>query len=208
MSAVELLPSNPILSTNPTNYCVEKFGLRIEPFPVRNRKGKLTAPLGKASNFLIPPIYWSERSDYVIQVWRTRIFACPVTDVRPSLSKPVSDRHWAMYLEESWHPNKGKARSLHWSEPRNHRISAVDQFKKDALRILDGAKQGRPLGTKKFSSKEEFIPKYREAYLKARRRGENGRQPVADELGISLSTLNRRLVDHDLTFTPDLSLRV
>jgi hypothetical protein len=210
MSAVELFPHNSILSTNPKNYCVEKFGLRIEPFPVRNRKGKLTAPLGKAYKFLIPPTYWSERSDYVIQVLRTRVFCCPVTSIHPSLSKPVSQRHWAMYLEESWHPTRGKTRTLHWSEPRNHNKSTLDQFKKDALRILDGAKQmGRPVGTKRFNSKEEFTPRYRKAYLKVLRRdGKAGHESVADELGISLSTFNRRLDDHDLEFPPDLTLRM
>jgi hypothetical protein len=210
MSAVELLPSNSILSRGPENYCVERFGLRIEPFLQRNREGKLIAPVGKAYKFLLPPTYWSERSDYVIQVWRTRVFGCSVTSIHSSLSEPISQRHWAMYLEESWHPNKGKARSLHWSEPRNHKKSTVDQFKKDALQILDGAKkQGRPLGSKRFNSKQEFISRYRKAYLKVLRRdGKAGHEPVADELGISLSTFNRRLVDHDLTFPPDLSLRV
>jgi len=206
MSAVELLPSNSILSIGPENYSVERFGLRIEPFPQRNREGKVTAPVGKAYKFLIPPTYWSERSDYVIQVLRTRVFACPITSIRPSLSTPVSQRTSAMYLEESWHPNKGKARSLHWSEPRNPKISTVDQFKKDALKILDGAKkQGRPLGTKSFNSKEEFTPRYRRAYVKVLRRdGKAGHESVAEELDLSLSTFNRRLVEYELKFPPPL----
>jgi hypothetical protein len=205
MSPAELLPRNSVLSKSPENYCVEKFGLRIEPFPQRNREGKIIAPVGKAYKFVIPPTYWSERSDYVIQVLRTRVFACPITSIRPSLAEPVSGRHWAMYLEESWHPTRGKRRSLHWAEPRNHIKSTVDQFKKDALRILDGAKRlGRPLGTKKFSSRDEFMLKYKEACLKVRRQGEVGLQPVADEMEISLSTLNRRLVEHDLKSPPNL----
>jgi hypothetical protein len=205
MSPAELLPRKSVLSKGPENYCVEKFGLRIEPFPQRNREGKLIAPVGRAYKFLIPPTYWSERSDYVIQVLRTRVFACPITSIRPSLSTPVSQRVRAMYLEESWHPTRGKTRSLHWLEPRDHIKSTLDQFKKDALRILDGAKPiGRPVGTKKFKSRDEFILKYRKAYLKVQRMDEPGHQSVADEMGISLSTFNRRLVEYDLKFPPTL----
>jgi DNA invertase Pin-like site-specific DNA recombinase len=110
-----------------------------------------------------------------------------------------------MYLEECWHPNLGKTRTLCWSEPRESK-AGVDEFKRDAIRILDGATPiGRPPGKRKFHSQEEFIPRYREAYLKAEKLGGATPKLVAAEMKISRSTFFRRLNEFHLEFPPDLT---
>jgi len=205
-SPAELFKPNALPAKRFQNYSVERFGLRIQPFPVGDSRSKLSGDIKDSKLFLSQPLYWFERSDYLVQVLRTRIFSIPVSAIRSTLSHPVSLLTMQMYIEERWHSRRGKARSLHWLEPRDRSKSEVDQFKRDAVRILDGVERiGRPPGTGKLQSRDKFTPAYREAYLRVEQRGEATHELVAHEMEISLSTFNRRLNKFDLTFPPDLA---
>lgn len=189
-----------------SNYSVERFGLRIQPFPVDDSECKLTGDIKNSARFLTQPRYWFERLDYLVQVWRTRVFAYPIKDIPSTLSNPISQGDRRMLLEECWHSRRGTTRILQWVEPRDHSRSQVDRFRRDALCILDGSKRGRPPGTKKFKDPDKFKVEYIKAYLKVTRRGvEPTRKAVAAELGISVSTFYRRLCHYELPFPPDLS---
>jgi hypothetical protein len=203
-SAEGMVKTGRLPSKSFSNYTIERFGLRIESYRTARSKGESQSLISDSSQYLCQPTYWRERPDYIVQVWRTRIFACPVTDIQTSLSNPLTPpRFLRMYFEECWHPNRGKARSLHWLEPRDRSKSKVDQFKKDALIILDGAKKlGRPPGTKKFDSPDEFILKYKEAYLKVNRVATPTPELVANEMGISQSTLYRRRMKYHPNWPP------
>lgn len=209
-SAAEFFKQKLIPPRRFLNYSIERFGLRVQPFPIGNSQCKTTGDIKNSSRFLTQPRYWFERENYLVQVWRTRIFAYPIKDIRSSLSNPISPfslSTQSMHLEERWHYCRGTARTLYWLEPRDNRRREVDQFMCDALRILDGFKPiGRPAGTRKFNSPDEFTIKYRQAYLAlARRKADPTHEEVATELGISLSTFNRRLREYHLPFPPNLT---
>jgi len=204
--ADELIKTKVSLPRRFKNYSVERFGLRIQPFPIGKSQSKSTRDIKKSATFVTQPRYWLEWEDYLVQVCRTRIFAYPVKEIKSNLSNPFSLSFRGMYVEERWHPYRGTARNFFWKEPCVSRREA-DQFIQDALRLLYGYKPiGRPPGTKKFNSPEEFKPAYRKAYLNiARREDEPNREAVASELGVSASTFYRRLGEYHLPFPPDLS---
>jgi hypothetical protein len=200
-SAEEFFKAGSLPSKRFLNYSVERFGLRIEAFPEVESKGRVQPLIKDSTLYLTQPSYWYERSDYLIQVWRIRVFASPVDSIHTSLSNPLtSTKPLRMYFEECWHPNRGKARSLHWLKSRNSN-SESDRFKEDALRILDGVKRkGRPPGTKKLIVPDEFIIRYEKACKEIKRTGQLNQDLVAYEMGISTSTLYRRLKDHHLSW--------
>jgi hypothetical protein len=204
--ADELLKTKVSLPRRFKDYSVERFGLRIQPFPIGNSQSKSTGNIKDSATFVSQPRYWVERDDYLVQVCRTRVFAFPVKDIESGLSNPLLPSSQRMHVEERWHRNRGTTRNLFWAEPRVSRRQ-VDQFVQDALRLLYGYKRiGRPPGTKKFNCPDEFKSAYRKAYLNvARRKDEPTRPDIATELGISLSTFIRRLSEYDLPFPPDLT---
>ena len=91
-SPAELFKPNALPAKRFQNYSVERFGLRIQPFPVGDSRGKLSGDIKDSKLFLSQPLYWFERSDYLVQVLRTRIFSIPVSAIRSTLSDPVSLR--------------------------------------------------------------------------------------------------------------------
>lgn len=192
-------------------YSVERFGLIVGTLARLAGGSKLTPFIRDSRAFISQPSYWQERPGFLIQVWRTRVFACPVTQIRTSLSSPLSlSKPLGMYVEESWHPTRGKHRYLHWTQHNHRNNSKIDQFRRDALRILEGVgtrgvgTRGRPIGTKQYSDRDEFIRKYRAAYSKAAR--EAGDEPsqylVAAVMVISVSTLQRRLSEFGVPWPP------
>ncbi|MET0465580.1 MAG: hypothetical protein ABW007_20635, partial [Chitinophagaceae bacterium] len=86
----------------------------------------------------------------------------------------------------------------------NHRNnSKIEQFRRDALQILEGVgTRGRPEGTKKHNSRDEFIREYKAAYSKAAQEGEDepSQYSVASIMEISVSTLRRRLSEFSITW--------
>src|ERR1051325_2743382 len=166
------------------DYSVERFGLRIEPFPAVSSKGNLRSPVKDSLVYVSQPSYWYEGSDYLVQVWRTRIFPCPVSAIKTNLQNPLTcPRHWGMYFEESWHPTRGKERSLHWIEHKHRNNSKIEQFRKDALVILDGLRRrGRPPITLTPKERAEFITKYQEACSIVAKKKNRSQRLVAQQM--------------------------
>ncbi len=200
-SAKEFFKAGKLPSKRFLNYTIERFGLTIGPYPAVGSKGRLRT-IKDSKSYLNQPSYWYERPDYLVQVWRTRIFPSPIAHIGRRLSDPLtSRRQLMMYFEERWHPSRGTFRSLHWSAIRDSNNSKIDLFKRDAL-ILDGISRiGRPPGTKKLNVRDAFILKYKEARSIAKRNGNLDQDFVAHELGISVSTLYRRLRDYHLKWS-------
>jgi hypothetical protein len=201
--AEEFFKTNRLPSKRFLSYSVERFGLRIEPFPILKGEGKSPQLIRDSSLYTDQPSYWHERHDYLVQIWRTRVFACQVDHLNASLSAPLSiPRPLQMYMEECWHPMRGKSRSLHWLEPRDSNNSKIDRFKKDALLILDGVNRiGRPPGTKKYNAQSEFVLEYEKACSIVKRRGKLRQDLVAGIMEISPSTLYRRLREYHLKWS-------
>lgn len=205
-SRVDELLTTPDLHTRFKNYSVERFGLNIGIFASVN---KLKPLIRDSAGFISQPSYWHERPNYLIQVWRTRVYASPISNIRTSLDKPLGvPNPFEMYLEERWHPTRGKDRYLHWLEHRHRNNSKVDQFRRDALLILQGArKRGRPLGTKAYNTREQFLLDYVEAYSTVARRtmGKPTQYLVVLEMEISVSALQRFLKEFDVPWPPESS---
>lgn len=184
------------------NYTVERFGLKISTSTSQANVGKLKPLIQDSAVFVSQPLYWHERPNFLIQVWRTRIFACPITHLHPSVSEPLSlPRPFKMYFEERWHPTRGKERYLHWVEHHHRNNSKIEQFRRDALRIIEGVpRRGRPIGTKRYNNREDFIREYRLAYLAAAQESEGSpsQELVAYKMHISKSTLQRRLSEFNI----------
>jgi hypothetical protein len=71
------------------NYAVEVFGLKInlpEPLPA----GTWLPPTPDPSQYKCSPMYWEEYGMRLIQIWRIRVFACPVEVILTSPSNPLS----------------------------------------------------------------------------------------------------------------------
>src|SRR5918911_2327060 len=185
------------------NYTVEQLGLLIEP--ELQKRGGVDAgyTLLEASDYLCLPIYWNERPDYRVQVWRTRIFDCPLADFHTSPSDPLGPtRPLYLYLEERWHPNTGKQRSLIWFSHRCKKGKKIDQFRRDALLILGDSKGlGRP---KKYGNRNDFIRELKKAYEQVAISGmKDPTQPqVAEEMEISLLTFQRYLGEYNIPWPP------
>ena len=187
------------------NYTVEQFGLVIEP--ELQKRGGVDAGYTslKESDYLCLPLYWNERPDYRVQVWRSRVFACPITAIQTSPSKPlVSNLPLIMCLEERWHPYRGKRRSLTWLEHRYRSSETFEEFRRDALSILgDGRRRRRQ---KLYDDPDEFYRQLLIAYKKAAKGGnKDPSQPdVAFEMkpSISIRTLQYRLKEHGISWPP------
>jgi hypothetical protein len=188
------------------NYSVERVGLNIGTLTRLAGGGKLKPFIRDSKLFISQPSYWHERPNFLIQVWRTRVFACPVTQLQTDLSHPLSFiRPLSMYLEERWYPTRGKDRYLHWAVHHQRNNSRIEQFRRDAVQILEGGgKLGRPKGTKIHNSREEFIREYGAAYSKSAQGGEGepSQVSVASVMEISVSTLQRRLREFSITWPP------
>lgn len=186
------------------DYSVERFGLIVGTLTRLAGGGKLTPFIRDSRAFISQPSYWQERPNFLIQVWRTRVFAYPISQLRTSLSSPLSlSKPLGMYLEERWHPTRGKDRYLHWTQHNHRNNSKIEQFRRDALRVLEGVgTRGRPEGTKRYNSRDKFIREYKAAYSKAAQEGENepSQYVVASVMGISVSTLRRRLSEFSITW--------
>lgn len=185
------------------NYTVEQFGLLMVP-ELKERGGFETGYTSlKASNYLCVPIYWNERPDYRVQVWRTRVFNCPRANFLTSISNPFGpSRPFCMYLEERWHPNIGKQRSLTWVEHRSREGKEIDQFRKDALLILG---EPRRAGRKRaYTDPGRFIQDLKEAYEEIAHSGINDptQHQVAFALGIASMTLKRYLDRYGIPWPP------
>jgi hypothetical protein len=184
-------------------YTVEQFGLLMVPeFGIRGGADAGHTIL-KKSNYLCLPLYWSERPGYRVQVWRTRIFDCPLSKFPTSLSSPLGPDRWInLYMEERWHPNTGKKRSLTWYEHRCKSGGKIEQFRKDALLILgDPIRTGRP---KIHADPNIFLLEVRRKYEEIAEscKKDPTAPDVAFEMEVTLPTFNRRLKEYGIPWPP------
>lgn len=178
---------------NAHKYSAEIFGLLLN-WPGHPYYSLRDLVLNELAQYKSQPIYWTYRPGYIAQVWRLRLFPCTTSGIRTNLSNPLSSADPEMaYLEERWHPRQGFSLSLnglnHLSESQ---IPPFIEFTKDALRIMRRAKRsGRPRWSGEYQSPEEFIEKYKAAYLDVKDKAGHKpkQQAVADKLGICPATL-------------------
>lgn len=194
------------------SYSVELFGLLVN-LPENFRIG-MTVPLPDPSQYKCQPMYWTEHGFRVVQIWRLRIFTCPVEDIETTLFRPFGNLPTGtLYFEERWHPLADMKRKLIGGIETVSKIKGVglDRFYADALRILGGnfdslnsaVKVGRTRGTT-YITATEFPHKLREAYQRLYElKGEKPKQEaVAVELKIGLSTLRRYLINFRVSWPP------
>lgn len=198
--------SNP-LPRSFTNYTVEIFGIKVSFPPLVKKKDKLWRNVPDIPKYMCDPIYWRESSKYGVHIWRTRVFDRPISVLNPSSAQPLSHPDpWDLYLEERWHPNGGIRWSINWSENLALSASKVSQFMQHALRILGYTKEKpKKWGKRKLSDPEEFLNKLLDIYKIEMNRLESkpSQRIIAAALGISRSTLERRLKEHHVTWPPD-----
>jgi hypothetical protein len=199
--------SNP-LPRSFNNYTVEVFGIQVALPPLLRKKSKLWPTGPDIPKYMCEPIYWRESSQYGVHIWRTRIFDRPISILNPSPARPLSHPDpWDMYLEERWHPSGGLRWSINWSENLALRASKVCHFMQDALRILGYTKEKpKKWSKRRLSNPEEFINRLQDIYKIEMNRLESkpSQEIIAAGMGISRSTLARRLEEHHVTWPPDL----
>jgi hypothetical protein len=189
------------------HYAVEQFGLKLEPHPSSDSILSEQMP-PDSPQYICQPMYWRESPDYLVQVWRSRVYACLLSDIHTNPSSPLGPvMPLMMCFEERWHPNLGKRQSLSWLEYKHGSKAVREEFTEVALSILGRAKKkGRPPGITKHANPHEFILKLKEAFLTATRLtdGEPSRTLVAAQMeDISLGTFRDRLRRFNIQWPPE-----
>ena len=175
-------------------YSVEIFGLLLRlPGCTSYDLGSMI--LHETKQYKSQPRYWSSRSGYIIQIWRTRLFPCTVNNICTSPSNPLSPAAPTMiYVEERWHPKEDLTRTLYGLEHLSDSQIPLPliHFMSDALYIFGRTtKLGRPAWSGKYESPELFHKAYEEAHSKlSSRPGDKPKQQaIANELDITLANL-------------------
>ncbi|MCA1633039.1 MAG: hypothetical protein LC802_04785 [Acidobacteria bacterium] len=181
-------------------YAVEDFGLRIKR-PKYTHKGStalkppdLQEP--DPSLYKCRPRYWELYGGaYLVQVWRSRVFACSVDAIKTIPSNPFSPPYPdVMCFEESWHPKHGRRRSIQGLEKRHTTQSLrPNEFYRDALRILGYTK--RRFGPRKYEDADSFLKNLKIVYsdLADREMRRPSMETIALEMKMSRKTLKECL---------------
>lgn len=179
------------------NYAVQAFGIKL-PWPEGMDPFVDVQPIPDASKYKKPPLYWYECPWHLVQVWRLRIFNCPLESFQNFLSSILDSRTPpVIYFQERWHPHHGPKRDLCGLEHvRDFHITAISMFLEDCLRIVGERRtRGRPTNTGEFRDPESFKKAFLVAFQKLI--DERGKSPsrtqVAKELGIDQKTLYKYL---------------
>lgn len=187
-------------------YSAEIFGLflSLPDFTSYDLRERITY---EKSQYKCEPRYRQLGLGHIIQIWRVRLFSCAVTDIRTSLSKPLSPPAPAItYVEERWHPRRNLNLTLRGLEHLGYsQISPFIQFTKDALHIFGKTRRvGRPYWSGKYKSPEEFLTKYRTAYsdLLLSEEDEPIQQAVANKLRISVANLKVLIGKSEASWPP------
>jgi len=195
----------PSFATQFEKYSVEAFGLKIKlPIPLPSSITRLSqlAP----SQYRCPPRYYEEFPWLLVQVWRLRVFNCPIEALQNSPYHPVSDDNPPlMYFEERWHPQNGLRRILSGLEHLRHSQSSfIGKFIDDALFLIGNPEKllknrGRH---KKYSTANKFYRSLTEALSELADIGKESptEVEVAEQMNISPATFKRRLNDYGLTW--------
>jgi hypothetical protein len=179
----------------PQKYSAEIFGLFLK-LPDLTSYDLKDWFLNERSQYKCQPRYWASPSGHIVQIWRLRLFHCPITNVRTSISNPLSPSAPAVvYLEERWHPQREMKLSLNGLEHlRDSKISPFIQFTSDALGAIGKTKRaGRPRWSGKYKSPEAFIEAYRRAYfdLLLEKNDEPIQEAVAYKLKLTYTNFKR-----------------
>jgi hypothetical protein len=111
-------------------------------------------------------MYWQEYDMRLIQIWRIRVFACPVELIQTSPSNPFGSLSSnVLYFEERWHPKRIVERKLFGLEHLAELHISVERFYKNAMEIVSGQ-------TKKSTrfTPDSFKRKYEEKYSELARK--------------------------------------
>lgn len=181
--------ARPKLDERYRNYTVQTFGL-ISDY---KRGMRLPLPPPDPSQYKCQPMYWTILDLLPIQIWRIRVFSCPLGKVKTSIHNPFGVfPSGTVYVEQRWHPQAGVSRYIGGLEkpPSPPRIG-LDQLYEDALRILEGnIKRGRPRGTTEYTRNtfgRDLKKYYRKLWKQNRQRP--SKTAVAVKMGISRASL-------------------
>lgn len=192
----------PSFSRDFEKYSVEAFGLYL-PKPLTSITD---IPQLDPSQYRSPANYYEDFPWFPVQIWRWRVFNCPIETLQTNPYHPVSDDNLPlMYFEERWHPQDGKRRLLGGLEHLLHsQISFIGKFIDDALYLIgDTEKPVKTRGRhKKYSNANKFHRKLTEALSELSHVGKESptEVEVAEQMNISPATFKRRLNDYGLTW--------
>lgn len=185
-------------------YAVEAFGIRIK-LPSDDDIFKLDMqPLPDAANYKYPPIYWYEGSFLLVQIWRLRVFKCPLAEIQVPISNPLTpNTPPVVKFEWRWHPRNDPLKLMygpHYLFPRDPPKPL--SFFKDCCRIVgDGRALGRP---REFTDPDFFVQVVTDAYRRLRKPDQKppSRGLVAVELEIDRKTFYHYLKNFKVPWPP------
>jgi hypothetical protein len=181
-------------------YTVEALGIQsgvpeYDPF----KKGMY--PFLDPSQYKHPPFYWHEEPWCLIQVWRIRVFDCPLESIQVPLSSPLAPSlPTVLKFEWRWHPDHVPRPDIF--ERQQLQIfgrTKLQSFLRNCIRMTGGhMKRGRP---KEYTDRNSFLQDCTDAYQLLEEH--NGRPPnqslLADELLIDRKTLRQCLIRFDVS---------
>jgi transcriptional regulator of acetoin/glycerol metabolism len=180
---------------------VEEFGLSIkrpkfDPELIRIPNPAIPNPLLYKST----PRYWLlDGGERLIQVWRSRVFACPITAIETNVEQPFcAPGTEVKYFEETWHPRRGQNQSIKELQAQKSWTSGdLEEFYRDILRML--GRKVRRSGT--YDATEELRKDLDDASsrIATYRSKRGGLETYAAELKIDRKTLARRLRRYGLS---------
>ena len=138
-------------------------------------------------------VYWYESPYHLVQIWRLRIFNCPLERIQVPISNPLNPNTPPIVkFEWRWHPQKYPEHFLYGPhDPLPRRPPKPFSFFKDCCRIIkDETRFGRP---REITDKDFLIQIINDANRKWQK--PNGKLPskelVAEECKMDRKTLYR-----------------
>jgi hypothetical protein len=190
------------------NYSIEEFGLttkrptlpKLDPEEVM-RLGRPETPKPDPSLYTCRPRYWCFSGEWLVQIWRSRVLACPIKCFRSTVERPfISQYPNVMFFEEIWHPIQGRKRSVGGIEHLHQSAGTHDpnELYRDALRIL-GYKVRK--SRRRYETADELRRDLAAASLRIKvyRAKKGTLENFALELDIDRKTLSNYLNDFSLS---------
>lgn len=188
-------------------YSLEIFGLAVERPPSSDPWLEMV-PMPDPSQYVSEPTYCWWDGVRLVQAWRRRVFPCAVELLGASLAEPLSPKEpQTLYLEECWHPNRGRRVLLGGASETMSQVTKRNRFQSDAFGILQYQNvRGRSVGSKLYPTEAEFKLAARKAYydLVELIDGRPTRVQVATQMGISSAAFSYYMRDFDLKWPQDL----
>ncbi|HEX8495364.1 MAG TPA: hypothetical protein VF658_21305 [Pyrinomonadaceae bacterium] len=182
-------------------YAVEALGIRTWG-PDFNPFKKETCPPPDPSQYKHPPMYWYEDRWCLVQVWRIRVFDCPLETIQVPLSNPLMPYlPPVLKCEWRWRPNNVSMLDF-FERQQLHTFgrSKLQSFYKYCKSVTGGEiKRGRP---NEYTDKNSFVQDFTDAYQLLDEGNETSprRSLIADELLIDRKTLRYYLNHFNVSF--------